>query len=329
MSLAVADALSLLERAFAQSRLAHAYLITGPQGAGKKRLTQEICARLLGCSATEIAAHPDFHSLVPESKSRRITTEQMRELEGKIHIRSLRGGAKAVSIADADRLVPAAANAFLKTLEEPPSGTHIFLQSEQPEQLLETILSRCVLVTLRAPDNMPPSPSELAVAKLIHSFFNEKQPTLSGGLWLAQQLQELLGKMKQSLNEEMEIEFKTEEKRYKTVVDPKWLEQLEETYAARTEAAYIGERNRMMEVLEAFWVDVLLSQNQRSARHLPLCSEHAQHQATLLHASDILGRIETLGKMRDQLGRTGVSEHLAIEHGILCGFAPERRPNSI
>jgi DNA polymerase-3 subunit delta' len=247
----------------------------------------------------------------------------MRELEGKIHVRSMRGGAKAAIIFDAERLVPAAANAFLKTLEEPPPATHIFLLSEQPEQLLETILSRCVQVTLRSTAPHEPSASEASVAELIRTFFERKKPNLTGGLWLAQQIQGLLAQMKESLNDAMDADFKAEEKRYKTVVDPRWLEQLEESYAARTEAAYIGERNRMMEVLEAFWADVLLRQNQRPARHLPSCVEHAERLAATLQPSDILCRVEALGKMRDQLGRSGVSEPLALEHGVLCGFAPE------
>jgi DNA polymerase-3 subunit delta' len=323
MSLPAREALPLLEKAHAQNRLAHAYLVTGPKGAGKRQLVLGLCARLLECAPGETLSHPDFHSLAPESRSRKITTDQVRELEGKIHVRSLRGGAKAVLIFDADRLVPAAANAFLKTLEEPPAGTHIFLLSEQPEQLLETILSRCVQISLRPTEHPEPTDAESGVAQLLCTFFNNRKPNLTGGLWLAQQLQALLSQMKEALTDAMEAEFKAEGKRYKDVVDPKWLEQLEESYAARTEAAYIGERNRMVEVLEAFWADVLLTQNQRPARHLPECAEHAARLAEALQPSDILSRVEALGRMRDQLGRSGVSEPLAIEHGILCGFAPE------
>jgi DNA polymerase-3 subunit delta' len=323
MPLAATEALPLLEKAHAQNRLAHAYLVTGPKGAGKKQLVLGLCARLLGCAPEQTLSHPDLHSIAPESKSRRITTEQMRELEGKIHVRSLQGGAKAVLIFDADRLVPAAANAFLKTLEEPPQGTHIFLLSEQPEQLLETILSRCVQISLSTTEHSELTAAESGVAQLLCTFFESKKSNLTGGLWLAQELQGLLAQMKESLSDAMDAEFKAEEKRYKTVVDPKWLEQLEESYAARTESAYIGERNRMVEVLESFWADVLLVQNQRPARHLPLCAEHATKLAAALDSPDVLRRVEALGRMREQLGRSGVSEPLAIEYGMLCGFAPD------
>jgi DNA polymerase-3 subunit delta' len=323
MALAFSEALALLQKARTQNRLAHAFLITGPKGAGKRQLALDLCSGLLDCVTGEVLNHPDFHALAPESKSRRITTDQMRELESKIHVRSMRGGSKAALIADADRLVPAAANAFLKTLEEPPPGTHIFLLSEQPEQLLETILSRCIQVTLRPTQAPTQSAAEESAARLLCDFFESRTPTLAGGLWLAQQLQNLLAQMKEALHDTMEAELKAEEKRYKAVVDPKWLEQLEESYAARTEAAYIGERNRMVEVLEAFWADVLLRKNQRPARHLPSCVGHAERLASTLSPSDILRRVEALGKMRDQLGRSGVSEPLAIEHGVLCGFAPE------
>ena len=115
-------AFQLLATAHAQDRLAHAYLITGPTGAGKLALATRLAAHLLGTDAP--LAHPDCHRIEPESKSRRIVIEQVRELEHTLHMRSLMGGKKVGLLIDADRLQPAAANAFLKTLEEPPAGTH-------------------------------------------------------------------------------------------------------------------------------------------------------------------------------------------------------------
>src|SRR5258708_13060442 len=73
----------------------------------------------------------------------------MRELEQSLQMRSLLGGRKVGVIVDADRLQPNAANAFLKTLEEPPVHSHLLLLSSLPDQLLETILSRCLEVPLR------------------------------------------------------------------------------------------------------------------------------------------------------------------------------------
>ena len=95
----------------------HAYLLAGPMGSGKRSLANRLCGLLLGEKVTDFQ-HPDIHVIEPESKSRRILIEQMRELERNLQMRSLLGGQKIGVIIDAERLVPAAANAFLKTLEK-------------------------------------------------------------------------------------------------------------------------------------------------------------------------------------------------------------------
>lgn len=322
MSLAAPAALALLLQAHEQNRLAHAYLITGAQGSGKRMLTQELCAKILGCPPEAVLAHPDVHSIAPESKSRKLLIEQLRGLEGELRMRSSRGGSKFGIIFEADRLQPQAANAFLKTLEEPPPHTHLLLLSEHPEQLLETILSRCVEIPLRPPEERALGPSEEAAAQIITAFFATRKPDLQGGLWMAQQLQALLAETKEHIHKQAADAFKAEEKQYKQTVDPKWLEQLEETHAARTEALYIGERNRLLEVLESFWTDVLLLQNAQPARHLPICAENAARVCSQLTATEALNRVQAITKMREHLGMTGVNEPLALEHGILCAFAP-------
>ena len=192
MSLAAQDALTLLIQAHTHHRLAHAYLITGEEGSGKRELALGLCSHVLGCAPEAALTHPDVHHIAPESKSRRLVIEQLRSLEGELQMRASRGGSKFGIIFEADRLVSQAANAFLKTLEEPPPNTHILLLSGQPEQLLETILSRCVEIPLRAPQKNALSESSQAAAALIAAFFSTRKPTLQGGLWLAQEVQALL-----------------------------------------------------------------------------------------------------------------------------------------
>jgi len=322
MPIASADALALLKQAHSQKRLAHAYLLCGPPGSGKRDLASGMCAHLLGCDPNSALKHPDVHSIAPESKSRRLLIEQLRELEQNLRMRSFEGGSKFAIIFEADRLQPQAANAFLKTLEEPPPNTHIFLLTEQPEQLLETILSRCVSVPLRPSETKARSSAAAATAELLNAFFSTQKPDLRGGLWLAQQFQALLNETKDAIHSTAEASFKAEEKQYKQTVDPKWLEQLEETHAARTEASYIGERGRMMEVFEAFWTDVLLCQNGGSPRHLPECGEHSRQIASHLDRDEAIRRVQAVTKLREHVGSTGVNEPLALEYGLLNGFAP-------
>jgi len=322
MSLAAPAALANLIQAHSQNRLAHAYLITGAQGSGKRQLTLDLCASVLGCPSDAVLSHPDVHSIAPESKSRKLLIEQLRGLEGDLRMRSSRGGSKFGIIFEADRLAPQAANAFLKTLEEPPPKTHLILLTELPEQLLETILSRCVEIPLKAPVRKELSAAASAAAEIITVFFSTRRPDLQGGLWMAQQLQALLAETKERIHDEAEAAFKAEEKQYKQTVDPKWLEQLEESHAARTEALYIGERTRLLEVLEAFWTDVLLIQNNQPPRHLPACAEQSKGLSQTLSSKAGLERVQAVTRMREHLGMSGVNEALALEHGILSAFAP-------
>jgi DNA polymerase-3 subunit delta' len=322
MSFAAPEALRLLLQAHAQDRLAHAYLITGPEGSGKRQLAAELCGRILGCPPETALSHVDVHAIAPESKSRRLLIEQVRELEQKVRMRSMSGGKKFAIIHDADRLMPQAANAFLKTLEEPPAETHILLISAHPSQLLETILSRCVEVPVRLTNVAARTASQAALIELLNRFFTTKKPELSSGLWLAQQVYALLGHTKETVQDLLEAEAKAEEKLYKQTADPKWLAQRDEIYSARTEAAYLLERSRLLEMLESFWTDVLLVQREQPARHLIECARHAATIAAALSPADALNRVQSITRLREHLGMSGVNEPLALEYGILEAFAP-------
>ncbi|WP_269537916.1 hypothetical protein [Cerasicoccus fimbriatus] len=140
--------LTVLQDAFAQGRLAHALLL---QGASLETLDdgcRQLASRLL--NTPEPASHPDFFSVRPSNKMRRIGTDDIRDLNRNIQQTSNQGGAKVAVIYEADRLQTQAANAFLKTLEEPPAETTIFLITTRPYDLLATIRSRCLLVNFPA-----------------------------------------------------------------------------------------------------------------------------------------------------------------------------------
>ena len=323
MPLAASEALELLVNAHTQNRFAHAYLVTGPRGSGKQALAVNLCSRILHCASDKVHSHPDVQWLAPESKSRQLSVDQIRDLEQKLRMRSLSGGKKFAIIQDADRLGTQAANAFLKTLEEPPKDTHLILVTAQPEQLLETIISRCVEVSLKSLQRPQRGPAETALIALIKSFFETKKNDLRGGLWLAQQIQILLSETKDSIQTEMEAESRAEEKQYKQVVDSKWFEKREDLFAARTQALYLGERSRVLEMLEAFWTDVLLIQQNQAARHLPECAMHAESNASALSINAVLKRIQSVTQLREHVQMSGVNEALALEYGILGGFAPE------
>src|SRR5205823_7101062 len=131
MALPRATALEFLRRAYEQNRLAHAYLITGPPASGKEVLAAELASLVNGTPANDVfsAKAREIFVARPESKSRRIVTAQIRALEHALQIRTTASRRKVAIISDADRLQTEAANAFLKTLEEPPKDSLLLLLS--------------------------------------------------------------------------------------------------------------------------------------------------------------------------------------------------------
>jgi DNA polymerase-3 subunit delta' len=133
-----------IETSFKEGRMGHAYLLTGNSLEELEAIFYRIAAGLL---KSEDRQHPDLHVVRPESKSRRLKIEQMRDLEKQLQLKPYQAKIKVAAVIAADRmcLPPAeAANAFLKTLEEPPASSVIFLLTNTPEMLLPTIKSRCL-----------------------------------------------------------------------------------------------------------------------------------------------------------------------------------------
>lgn len=141
-------AVRVLAEAVQRDRLAHAILIFGEDMAVLETVALALSRTLLRCE--DATAHPDFHTLRPAKKLRFIRIGEnsdeentMRRLLRLLHQTASRGDRKVAVIYEADRMNTAAANAFLKTLEEPPAGTTMLLLSTRPYDLLATIRSRC------------------------------------------------------------------------------------------------------------------------------------------------------------------------------------------
>ena len=145
----------VLDSAINSGRLHHAILLYGDSVSDLERLAKHCAGRLLG--AADPAKHPDFFELRPSGKMRVIKigsdnervagqwpVNSMRWLLEKLYQTSNAGGKKVAVVYEADRLNQESANSFLKTLEEPFPGTYIFMLTERPNDLLDTIKSRCI-----------------------------------------------------------------------------------------------------------------------------------------------------------------------------------------
>ena len=143
---------TILRQALKHRRIAHAYLFEGPDGVGKRLVALALARALLcetstgcgdcaACRKVDHNNHPDVHLLDADGAT--IKIDQVRELQKDLALKPLEGAYKICLIDGAEHFNPAAANALLKTLEEPQPNTLIILLSSRPEALLTTIRSRC------------------------------------------------------------------------------------------------------------------------------------------------------------------------------------------
>ena len=133
--------LKVLARARAEGRMPHAVLLTGADGSVLARAAEQLAAMHLGDPAP--LAHPDCRVLRPAGLSRIINVETAQEVVAMLGLSSVTER-RVVIIHEPDRLNSSASNCLLKTLEEPPPGTLIILQTANYYAVLPTILSRCM-----------------------------------------------------------------------------------------------------------------------------------------------------------------------------------------
>jgi DNA polymerase III subunit delta' len=156
--------MAALRAAHAAGRLPHALMIHEAPGAGGEWLaiwaaqlvlcekgSAGPCGACVACRRAGALQHPDLSWLQPVEDSRQIRIEQVRDLSAELALTSHAGGYKVAVLTPADALNRFAANALLKTLEEPSPRTFLVLVATQPSRLPPTILSRCQRLLVRAP----------------------------------------------------------------------------------------------------------------------------------------------------------------------------------
>ena len=293
-------------------RLAHAYLLSGSAGSGKSWLAAHLAALVLECAAENALAHPDLHTVQPESKSRRIVIDQIRDLEHSIQRKPLLASSKVAIVHDADRMQPQAANAFLKTLEEPPPGSLILLLSTRPKAILETVRSRCVETALLDAAKRIPTAEELAILKALEEcLVNQARPGVAEAFRFTRSVQSVLFALREKISSEYESILRKETARYKQACeDSSWLEERTAQIKALVEASALRERERILQIV----VDAL-GEALRAQHGFPAENPVVKALAKRISTEDLLRRLDALESLRRRLV-LGVQESLALE----CGF---------
>jgi DNA polymerase-3 subunit delta' len=309
-----------LSRSLKAGRLAHAYLLSGAAGSGKSWLAVQLAALVLECSPASVLAHPDAHIVQPESKSRRIVIAQMRDLEHSIQCKPLLASSKVAILHDADRMQPQAANAFLKTLEEPPPGTLILLLSTHPRAILETIRSRCLETSLLDATERLPAAEEAAILEALEKcLITEARPGVAEAFRFTRTLQTILAELREKISSEYESLLRKEISHYKQACeDSSWLEERAAQIKALVEADSLRERDRILQIV-VDTVGAALRAQHGSPSETPVVNALAKTRS----AEGLLRQLEALASVRRLLA-FGVQESLALESGFLAMISQGR-----
>lgn len=151
--------ISILKNYLRDKSVSCSYLFIGPQGLGKflaaKTLAKALncseadsdgCGQCASCLKIEKNQHPDVHIYAPEPDYQSIKIEDIRQLQKEINLKAYEARKKVFIIDDAHNLTAEAANALLKTLEEPAGDSLIILVTSKPNLLFKTIVSRCKVI---------------------------------------------------------------------------------------------------------------------------------------------------------------------------------------
>jgi DNA polymerase-3 subunit delta' len=329
-------AYELIKGAHHRGRLAHALLLSGAAGCGKEHLAARLIQLANGhdeagggtdlFGAPVAAVVPPLNQLEsgwvrvlrPRMKSRRIGVDEIRDLERTLHLAAPTGACKVGVIIEADRMNDQAANAFLKTLEEPPNQTLLLLLTANPQRLLPTILSRCVSIPLLGGRGLlAEGGAELVDA--LNGAAMRGFGTPVAALHLKSTFAAFLARHRAAAEAAATAAEKEEISAYRDATDGAWLKERKVFHEAAAAAEYLDARSRLFDVLMAWMADLLRLKAKAGGLDFPASAQSLAAIAARESETQLLQRLEALEALRRTLD-TNAFEPLAIEVGFLKAF---------
>jgi DNA polymerase III subunit delta' len=324
---------TLLQRSLQRGRLGHGYLFFGQQLDELEALARTLaktlncqhpvrvggsvvdcCDECPSCRKIDGQTHADVHWVRPESRLRVILVDQMRELMREIQLKSSEAEFKVAVIVGADRLKLEAANAFLKTLEEPPPKSVLILLSTEPARILETILSRCLRLNFAGEGARKWDAALLEWLARFSELAGAEQKSLLGRYRLLDVLARRLAEMRARIEEELTARSPLE--KYDDVekdLRDRWEDELK----AAIEAEYRRQRADLLLLVQWWLRDVWLHTlaGGREFLNFPKVAG-AEQVAGRLRSSKALENLQVV-EHTQRLLYTNVQEALTLEVGLL------------
>ncbi|HEY3862340.1 MAG TPA: hypothetical protein VGO59_10665 [Verrucomicrobiae bacterium] len=330
-----AQVVQLLERSLERDRLAHAYLFIGgslgemeeiartlaktvnclsPARRTASGLPLDSCDHCDNCRRIEQYNHADVSWIRPESKSRVVTIDQIRELMQTLNLKPSSAAFKVGVIVAADRMNAQTANAFLKTLEEPPAKSLLILLTTEPQRILETVLSRCLRLAF-ADAGMKFDATHTAWL----GAFASMAASGAGGLMPRYRMLGLITQKLAAQREEIDKALRARSllERYDDL-EANMRDKLEDELSAAIEAEYRRQRTDLVAVLQWWMRDVWLQTLATGPDLLSFPNQALDSQAVAKRLSPLEARrnLEEMDRLQRQL-YTSVQEALALEVGLL------------
>lgn len=330
-----AGVVQLLQRSLDRGRLAHAYLFSGSEAEELEGAAASL-AKVLNCAApvrsqsgaaidscdkcdscvrVDSNNHPDVQWLRAESKLRIISIDQIRDLLQTVNLKSTFGGFKVAILAAADRLNVQAANAFLKTLEEPPAKTVFILLTSDVSRILETILSRCLRLNFAGDHAVKLAPDE---EEWLARFVSEAAREKAGLFGRYRLLDAVLGRLSGLKEKVQEVLTESSPLSRADEVDPSLRKRWEDELDASIEAEYRRKRTEALGIVHWWLRDVWLLAAHSAEDYLtfPGLAQNSKMVAARLKDSEAMENLHVIDRTQ-QILHTNAQEALALEVSFL------------
>lgn len=329
------QAVQTLRRSLERNRLAHAYLFSGARMEAMEGVARglaktlnclappppepggaasDCCDACESCRRIDAGNHPDILWVRPESKLRVITIDQVRDLMQAVNLKPMSARHKVCIICGAERLNPQAANAFLKTLEEPPARSILILLAADPRQVIETILSRCLRVNFTN-EGLRLSPQD---AQWLAAFADAAANSGHGLLDRYRLLSLLLVRLaEEKAGIEKGLAAASPLEKYDDL-DPRTRDRFEAELNAGVEAEYRRRRAELIGAIQWWLRDVWIETLGMGAGLLclPELGGAAKVAARRVSPADARQNLDVIDRLLRQL-ESNVQEALAMEVGLL------------